>query len=266
MTEVALRKDAKQVNVENQMGKVFPIADFNCAVEKESSSEIARSERVKRDDKYLKLFLEYKKGSYSSQVELVTELINDVARVIANNLRPFSGDLLQDDLLQEGYLAIRRALEKYDPAKGQLRTYVYDWVRSFMRRAIDEKTGDIHQKKGVYEERRKIEKVCSSMYTKNGVIDWEEVSKLTNLREKRLTKRMANRIRYAYLDAPVDNSGDKDGDFLGCFVTNEEIIFGNKQQDMLEQKELKEKLLKIAEEVLTPKEKQVLYLRYGILT
>ena len=216
----------------------------------------------KKKDKYLKLYLEYKKGSRKSYVDLVLALRKDVARPIAKSILPISRDLTFDDLLQEGYFGIVRGIEKYDPQKGSLKSYVYRWVRAFMKRSVDEKSGDVQQKCGTCEERRKIIRVYGDMCVKKGSADWDDVGKMTNFSKSRIENLKKSQIGYVFMDAPIQKLDDGGGDLLNNFIMDENAV-GKGLPLEIEQNDLREKILKVVSS-LSLREEKVIRLRFGI--
>lgn len=41
-----------------------------------------------------------------------------------------------DELVQEGSIGLLRAIERFDPSRGRLRTYAYNWVRAYIREYV----------------------------------------------------------------------------------------------------------------------------------
>lgn len=229
---------------------------------KNALSRIAEAVPSKKEDRCLNLFLEYKKGSQKSYVELVLVLIKCVAKPIARKMWPISRDLSFDDLIQESYFGIARAIEKYDPQKGSLRAYAYFWAKSFMKRAIDEKSGDVQQKCGTHEDRRRIIRLYGNMCAKDGEADWDTVSELTKFSISRIENLKKSQINYVFLDAPIKKLEDGGGELLNNFIAEEDPDEKD-QLSEISQEDLREKVLKVMGS-LRPREEKVLRLRFGI--
>ncbi len=87
---------------------------------------------VPNPEQELELVRKAKKGHENSltwlmvgNVRLVSKLAKQYARTLEDG----------QDLLQEGMMGIRRAVEKFDPTKGcKFSTYARGWIRGYIRR------------------------------------------------------------------------------------------------------------------------------------
>lgn len=83
-------------------------------------------------DQELELVRNAKKGHENSLTWLMVGNVRLVSKLAKQYARTFEDG---QDLLQEGMMGIRRAVEKFDPTKGcKFSTYARGWIRGFIRR------------------------------------------------------------------------------------------------------------------------------------
>lgn len=179
--------------------------------------------------------------------------------VIAIARRYISSGVPIIDLIQEGTLGLIRAAEKFDYRRGcRFGTYATWWIRQSVSRAAEEQSRLIHLPDHVAMRLRKVRRVAAQMAQENGLypspeqiaeasnIDLDEVIDLLSLIEQPIS-----------LDTPVD---DEARSSLGDTIEDRTAPV---LADITSQHLLSEELYQ-ALAALTPRERAVITLRYGI--
>ena len=114
-----------------------------------------------------------------SHLGIVPYLVRDYARGVI----PFV------DLVQEGYLGLLRAVDRYDPARGKFSTYAYWWVRKAMSSALALQVRMIRLPANVLEDLRERNRVSRELETRLGRQPTEyEVAQRMNISIRKLRR------------------------------------------------------------------------------
>ncbi len=212
---------------------------------------------------YLKL-LELKKdltAHYENIGRILFTIVCYNIRLISKIALKYNNKRLDfEDMIQEGMLGVLKAVRMFDHKTGyKFSTYETNWIRQYISRAVDEYENYLTMSVKHSPEVRKLESYIQNylqQHEKHPSL--EEMSIHTGLSKDDIMKLLTYQYKIVSLDAKVNDEGEN---YLMEMISDESI-------DVLkyyEQIDLKENIRK-ALNLLTPREKTILKLRFGIDT
>lgn len=188
------------------------------------------------------------------------ELLNANVRLVASVARRYLGrGLPLEDLMQEGMIGLIRAIEKYNYRKGyRFSTYATHWIRQAVSRALANQGRSIRLPAHVVDAIGRVGRVKDELFHKLGRLPTrQEVADAAGMTEKKLSQLLKNAAHPVSLEAPIGPEGESRlGDFLQA--DDESSPAGRAFRHLVHEE------LEHALNSLTPREKEVIQLRYGL--
>lgn len=131
----------------------------------------------------LELWLRYKKSGDKKALEDLIELFDDLIYYWASKFT-FYGEPIED-LVQIGYLAFLKAVENYDPEKGELSTYISHYVLGEIRHHLRDKIDKVKIPRSIKNLINRMDRYIKEVWEKeNRSPTTDEIAEYLNIKKE----------------------------------------------------------------------------------
>ncbi|WP_138505251.1 RpoD/SigA family RNA polymerase sigma factor [Nostoc sp. PA-18-2419] len=259
MARYPLLKPDEEVELARRVKFVEEIRDLQAALELKLGHEPSKLEvasELEMTEKQLESRLYQGRVAKRKMIRSNLRLVVSIAKRYLNRGVPFL------DLIQEGAMGLNRATEKFDPDKGyKFSTYAYWWIRQAITRAIANDARTIRLPIHIVEKLNKLKKAQRELKQKLCRNPSEaEMAQALEISVQQL--RQLQQLRRQALSLNHRVGKEEDTELMDLLEDEDNLSPEAKMNENM----MRQEIWEVLGDVLTPREKDVISLRYGLTT
>ena len=257
MARYPLLKPDEEVELARRVRFLEEIKELQAALELELGalpSKIQVASQLEITEKQLESRLYQGRVAKRKMIRSNLRLVVSIAKRYLNRGVPFL------DLIQEGAMGLNRASEKFDPDKGyKFSTYAYWWIRQAITRAIANDARTIRLPINIVEKLNKLKKAQRELKQKLSRNPTEsEMAEALEITVHQLRQLQQLRRQALSLNHRVGKEEDTE---LMDLLEDED---NQSPEAKMNENMMRQEIWEVLGDVLTPREKDVISLRYGL--
>ena len=257
MARYPLLKPDEEVELARRVRFLEEIKELQAALELELGvlpSKIQVASQLEITEKQLESRLYQGRVAKRKMIRSNLRLVVSIAKRYLNRGVPFL------DLIQEGAMGLNRASEKFDPDKGyKFSTYAYWWIRQAITRAIANDARTIRLQIHIVEKLNKLKKAQRELKQKLSRNPTEaEMAEALEITVHQLRQLQQLRRQALSLNHRVGKEEDTE---LMDLLEDED---NQSPEAKMNENMMRQEIWEVLGDVLTPREKDVISLRYGL--
>ncbi|AFZ56037.1 RpoD/SigA family RNA polymerase sigma factor [Anabaena cylindrica FACHB-243] len=259
MARYPLLKADEEVELARRVRFLEEVKDLQAALELELGQQPSKNEvasKFEMTEKQLESRLYQGRVAKRKMIRSNLRLVVSIAKRYLNRGVPFL------DLIQEGAMGLNRATEKFDPDKGyKFSTYAYWWIRQAITRAIANDARTIRLPIHIVEKLNKLKKAQRELKQKLARNPSEaEMAESLEISVQQLRQLQQLRRQALSLNHRVGKEEDTE---LMDLLEDED---NQSPEAKMNENMMRQEIWEVLGDVLTPREKDVISLRYGLTT
>ncbi|QOV23781.1 RpoD/SigA family RNA polymerase sigma factor [Anabaenopsis elenkinii] len=259
MARYPLLKPEEEVELARRVRFLEEVREVQAALELElgqSTTKLQIASQLEMTEKQLENRLYQGRVAKRKMIRSNLRLVVSIAKRYLNRGVPFL------DLIQEGAMGLNRATEKFDPDKGyKFSTYAYWWIRQAITRAIANDARTIRLPIHIVEKLNKLKKAQRELKQKLSRNPNEaEMAQALEISVQQL--RQLQQLRRQALSLNHRVGKEEDTELMDLLEDEDNLSPEAKMNENM----MRQEIWDVLGDVLTPREKDVISLRYGLTT
>ncbi len=259
MARYPLLKPDEEVELARRVRFLEEVREIQVALELELGKQPTKEQvgsQLDLTEKQLESRLYQGRVAKRKMIRSNLRLVVSIAKRYLNRGVPFL------DLIQEGAMGLNRATEKFDPDKGyKFSTYAYWWIRQAITRAIANDARTIRLPIHIVEKLNKLKKAQRELKQKLCRNPSEaEMAEALEMNVQQL--RQLQQLRRQALSLNHRVGKEEDTELMDLLEDEDNLSPEAKMNENM----MRQEIWEVLGDVLTPREKDVISLRYGLTT
>lgn len=259
MARYPLLKADEEVELARRVRFLEEFRELQAALQLEVGEEPTKAQvasKLEMTEKQLESRLYQGRVAKRKMIRSNLRLVVSIAKRYLNRGVPFL------DLIQEGAMGLNRATEKFDPDKGyKFSTYAYWWIRQAITRAIANDARTIRLPIHIVEKLNKLKKAQRELKQKFSRNPTEaEMAEALEINVQQL--RQLQQLRRQSLSLNHRVGKEEDTELMDLLEDEDNLSPEAKMNENM----MRQEIWEVLGDVLTPREKDVISLRYGLTT